>query len=151
MAKKNQHCKRQTSRRRHYMGAVNPSLMNAVYAIAGGAVGQLLDNVLDKNLPATLAQNTKEYIKAGAPIIVGFFLPKMLKSEIGKMAGLGMMTVGGLKLIQATGVLHGIAGVSDFYNAPMLAAASKFLQPGSDYRSPMLAGASARETATMYS
>ena len=148
MAKKKHHVKRHHTRRRGRMGAVNPSLMNAAYAIAGGAVAQVLGNVLDTNLPATTAQTTKDYIKAGAPIVVGFFLPKLIKSEMGKMAGLGMMTVGGLKLIQATGVLHGIAGGPDFYHAPMLAAA---MQSDAGYNAPMLAGNIARETATMYS
>ena len=149
MAKRKHHVKRHTTCRRSRMGAVNPSLMNAAYAIAGGAVAQVLDNILDKNLPAKTAAKTKDYIKAGAPIVVGFFLPKLIKSDAGKFAGIGMMTVGGLKLIQAAGVLHGIAGGQDFYHAPMLAAA---MQSDGGYRAPMLAGnASARETATMYS
>jgi hypothetical protein len=141
MAKKRKHTKRRTTHRRRGMGAISPTLMNAAYAIIGGAVGQLLDQVVANVIPSDfLLKNPKAlpYIKAGVPILSGYFLPKFLKNDMGRYGGLGMMTLGGVRLLGAFGVIQALNGVdTPYYNTPMLAAAMQFDQ---GYQAPMLAG-----------
>jgi len=148
MAKKRKHTKHRTTHRRRSMGAISPTLMNAGYAILGGALGQVLDQVVAKMIPADFVSNNPKalpYIKAGVPIVVGYFLPKFLKNDMGRYAGLGLMTIGGVRLLGSVGVIDSLGDVMDIsqYKTPMLAAAMETgaLRYDRNYATPMLAGA----------
>lgn len=130
-------------RRRGRMGAVSSNLTNVLAAIAGGAVAQVVGNVVAKALPASTSMRTADLVKAGVPVAVGFFLPRFVKSDFGKYAGVGMMTVGGLRLVQSFGVLNGIPGMDNaFVDRPMLAnvPGQRLPEPMPGYNAPMLAG-----------
>jgi hypothetical protein len=72
---------------------------------------------------SSMSDMTKKAISGAAPIIAGYFTPKFIKGDVGMKLGAGMIAVGGLKLVQSTGVLSGI-GAMDFYsNKPVSAIA----------------------------
>lgn len=119
--RKKHHAKRKVShRRRHSMSGVKGGIMSAVTVIAGAVAAQALGKFVDKMLPATTSAGTKTLIDGAAPIALGLILPKVIKSDLGKNLGTGMIAVGGLKLAQsALPTLSGI-GAMDFYaNKPV--------------------------------
>ena len=118
--RKKHHAKRKVSRRRHSMSGVKGGIMSAVTVIAGAVAAQALGKFVDKMLPATTSAGTKTLIDGAAPIALGLILPKVIKSDLGKNLGTGMIAVGGLKLAQsALPTLAGI-GAMDFYaNKPV--------------------------------
>jgi len=105
--------KRHHSRRRRYSSIHGvKSVATSALAIVGGAVAaEFLVNALD-SVSAIKSQSYGKYIEAGAPIIIGAFLPRFIKSDIGKNIGAGMMAVGGLKLAQGLGVVSGLPAIS---------------------------------------
>jgi len=112
--------KRVTRRRRSSMGSVKGGIMSAVGVIAGAVAAQFVSKAIDKALPATMDDKTKKLIDGAAPLVVGLVLPKVIKSEIGKNLGTGMIAVGGLKLIQSqVPKLAGIAGMDYYANKPV--------------------------------
>jgi len=119
--RKKHHAKRKVHhRRRHSMSGVKGGIMSAVTVIAGAVAAQALGKFVDKMLPATTSAGTKTLIDGAAPIALGLILPKVIKSDLGKNLGTGMIAVGGLKLAQsALPTLAGI-GAMDFYaNKPV--------------------------------
>ena len=119
MARKKTHKKPVQHRRRRRMGgigAVKGSAMTAVYAVAGAAAAQLLGKVL----PSTLDSR----ITAAAPVVIGLFLPKVIKGPVGQGLATGMIAVGGLKLVQSFGVLNGIGNLAANvdYSVPLVGA-----------------------------
>jgi hypothetical protein len=112
--------KRVTRRRRHSMGAAKGGIMSAVGVIAGAVAAQFVSKAIDKGLPATMEDKTKKLIDGAAPLVVGLFLPKVIKSELGKNLGTGMIAVGGLKLIQSqVPKLGAMAGMDYYANKPV--------------------------------
>ena len=121
MARRKHHAKKRVHRRRkHSMSGVKGGIMSAVTVIAGAVAAQALGKFVDKMLPATTSAGTKTLIDGAAPIALGLILPKVIKSDLGKNLGTGMIAVGGLKLAQsALPTLAGI-GAMDFYaNKPV--------------------------------
>ena len=123
MARRKSHAKKRhhTKRRRHSaMHGIGGSVASAAY-IAGGAVlatiinQKLVGPMLDKQ--ATMSANTKNIITGALPIALGIFTPKFIKGDVGAKLGAGMIAVGGLKLVQATGVISGVGAMSNpYYN-----------------------------------
>lgn len=106
--------KRVTRRRSKRMGAVSMKggLTSALFTIAGGIAARFVSNTINAT---TLDDSYKGYVAAAAPIAVGLFLPKFIKSDIGKSIGNGMIAVGGLSLVQSTGVLSGMPLIARRY------------------------------------
>ena len=106
--------KRTTRRRSKRMGAVNMAggLTSALFTIAGGVAARFVSNTINGT---TLNDSYKKYVASVAPIAVGLFLPKFIKSDIGKSIGNGMIVVGGLGLVQSTGVLSGMPMIARRY------------------------------------
>lgn len=121
MARRKHHAKRKVSRRRkHSMGAVKGGIMSTVGVIAGAVAAQALGKFVDKVLPATMSSKTKTLIDGAAPIALGLVLPKVIKSELGKNLGTGMIAVGGLKLAQSQiSALSGVGAVNYYANKPV--------------------------------
>ncbi len=93
------------SRRRksRKMGAMGKSfLMDAAGLVAGAAAARILTSS-GKILP-----NLDAKIKSAGVIAIGAFLPKFVKGSFGKSIGDGMISAGGIGLLQATNVLGAI-------------------------------------------
>ena len=93
--------KRRTTSRRG-LGAISGHL-TTVLAVAGGAVAA---GMINKIIPATV----NDKIVAGGKILVGAFLPTLVKGQgrqIAEAAGLGMVAVGSVDLLKSAGILSG--------------------------------------------
>ena len=103
--------KRSVSRRKtrsRRMGAMNKGfIMDALGLVAGAVAGRILTSS-PKILP-----NVNAKIKSAGVIAVGLFFPKLIKGEIGKSIGSGMVAVGGLGLLQSTGLIGAIDNAMD--------------------------------------
>jgi hypothetical protein len=99
------------------MGAAGKSgITNALFTIVGGVAARFVSNTINGT---TLDASYKGYVAAAAPIAVGLFLPRFIKSEMGKALGTGMIAVGGLELVQSTGVLAGLPVIAGYKKSYM--------------------------------
>jgi len=99
-----------TKRRRSRVGAIpKGSIMSSVGLIAGAVAGRF---VAKSVLPSM-----DEKIKNAGVLAIGFLLPKVMKSEMGKSIGNGMIAAGGLGLVGS--FLPAIAGVDDMIEFPV--------------------------------
>lgn len=140
MARRKKHTKKHATRRRSKrMGAVSMKggLSSALFTIAGGVAARFVSNTINGT---TLNDSYKKYVASVAPIAVGLFLPKFIKSDIGKSIGNGMIAVGGLGLVQSTGVLSGM---------PMIAKRYMGLGPTSQNNRGVIAGMDTRAAAVL--
>lgn len=105
--------KKKTTTRRRKIGAVGKgvNLMGAVTLIAGAIAGRYL-------VKAVNVGNVKDEIKNGVVIAAGLFLPKFIKSEMGKQIGAGMVAAGGIGL--ASTFIPKIAGMEETLSFPMM-------------------------------
>jgi hypothetical protein len=117
MARRKKQVKRKTTRRRR-MGATGGGLMSVAYLVGGAVAAQLVGKVVDTALAkSTMSDMTKKAISGAAPIVAGYFTPKFIKGDVGAKLGAGMVAVGGLKLVQATGVISGMGmGAVNYYS-----------------------------------
>jgi hypothetical protein len=99
-----------TKRRRSRVGAIpKGSIMSSVGLIAGAVAGRF---VAKSVLPSM-----DEKIKNAGVLAIGFLLPKVMKSEMGKSIGNGMIAAGGLGLVGS--FLPAISGVDDMIEFPV--------------------------------
>jgi hypothetical protein len=119
------------------MGAAGSTLTNALFTIAGGVAARFVSNTINGT---SLNDSYKKYVASVAPIAVGIFLPKFIKSDMGKALGTGMIAVGGLGLVQSTGVLSGM---------PMIAKRYMGLAPSSQNSRGVIAGMDTRSAAVL--
>jgi hypothetical protein len=103
--------KRKTHHRRHRrrgVGAVNMKAVGTrILGIAGGAfLCRTVNNMVVKNF-TTLSQTM---IGIGDAIL-GFVIPKFIKSPIGEGIGDAFMTIGALTTMQAVGVITGVGAM----------------------------------------
>jgi hypothetical protein len=110
MAKKRHHKKKHTKRRSR-IGAAPKGMLTSILGIAAGAVvGRM---VAKKLLP-----NVDEKIKNAGVIVLGaMVMPKVLKSDLGRAIGNGMIAAGGVGL--AGSFLPAIAGTEDMIEFPV--------------------------------
>lgn len=104
MARRKKHSRRHVAHRRHRkMGGIGKGFaMDALGLVAGAAAARVLTSS-GKILP-----NLDAKIKSAGVIALGAFFPTILKGDLGKSIGSGMIAAGGLGLLQATNVLAGI-------------------------------------------
>jgi hypothetical protein len=98
--------RKKTTRRRSTkrgMGAIN--VQSTLMTIGGVLGGVAIAGYLNKTVLSTM--NSK--VQIGAPIGLGAVMPMLLKSELGKNLGLGMIAFGGSKLLSS----FGVAGMED--------------------------------------
>ena len=89
--------KKATSRRRksRRMGAIGATGMQSILGVVGGAVAA-------KFVTAQTLPNLDSRIKAAGVVALGaLVMPRILKGELGKSIGAGMIAVGGSNLIGA--------------------------------------------------
>jgi hypothetical protein len=89
-------------------------LMEAA-GLIGGAVAARFVTTTDK-IPMYSALQPN--VKNAAVLALGYFFPKLVKGSLGKSIGLGMITAGGLGLVQSTGI---IAGLEDTMSVSVMA------------------------------
>lgn len=116
MARRKKHTKKHTTHRRRSkrIGGVSMKggLSSALFTIVGGVAARFVSNAINGT---SLNDSYKKYVASVAPIAVGLFLPKFIKSDMGKALGNGMIAVGGLGLVQSTGVLSGMPMIAKRY------------------------------------
>jgi len=111
--KKKSHKKHHTTKRRRKMsGTGGGQIMDAAGMIGGAVVARLLTTT-DK-IPFLATVDSK--VKNAGVLALGYFFPKLVKSPIGKSIGAGMITAGGLGLVQSFGV---IGAMDDFMSIPV--------------------------------
>lgn len=117
---------RKVSRRRsRRVGAIGKGFfMDALGLIAGAAAGRVLTSS-GKILP-----NLDPRIKSAGVVAIGAFFPTILKGDLGKSIGSGMVAAGGLGLLQATNVL---GAVDDMLEIPVSVMAGDDLSVISGY------------------
>lgn len=103
--------KKRHSRRRSRIGAAPKGMITSILGIAAGAVvGRM---VAKKLLP-----NVDERIKnAGVVVLGSMVMPKVIKSELGRAIGNGMIASGGVGLVGS--FLPAIAGTEDMIEFPV--------------------------------
>jgi len=111
MARRKRHAKKTHRRRRSHMGAVPKNAIMTILGITAGAVvGRM---VAKKALP-----NVDEKIKNAGVIVLGaMVMPKVMKSDLGRAIGNGMIAAGGVGL--AGSFLPAIAGTDDMIEFPV--------------------------------
>lgn len=93
--------------RRRISGVKSNPIMK-IAGLAGGAIlARLANNLILKAKP-----DLNGKIINAAQIGLGIYLPKLVKSELGKDLGAGMIAAGGLGLATSLGVINGIDVVS---------------------------------------
>lgn len=103
--------KKTSRRRRSRVGAIKGGNLTNILGIVAGAVAGKL--VAKKVLP-----NMDEKIKNAGVVAIGALgMPMLLKSELGKSIGAGMIAVGGAGLLG--GFIPAIAGVDDYLEFPV--------------------------------
>jgi hypothetical protein len=111
--KKKSHKKHHTTKRRRKMsGTGGGQIMDAAGMIGGAVVARLLTTT-DK-IPFLATVDSK--VKNAGVLALGYFFPKLIKSPIGKSIGAGMITAGGLGLVQSFGV---IGAMDDYMSIPV--------------------------------
>ncbi len=105
--------KHHTTKRRRKVGAAGGGqIMEAVGLIGGAAIARLLTTT-DK---IAFLSTIDPKIKNVGVLAIGYFFPKLVKAPIGKSIGAGMITAGGLGLLQSTGV---IGAMDEFMTVPV--------------------------------
>lgn len=109
MARRKSHAKKHTAkRRRHSVSGIKGSGMNALAIIGGGLLAYQVAKLAKASVPATTSATTTNYIANGIPLALGIFMPKIIKSELGKNLGAGMIAAGGVGL--ANSLMPSLAG-----------------------------------------
>jgi hypothetical protein len=95
-------------RRRRISGVGKSNSIMQIAGLAGGAIlARLANNLILKAKP-----DLNGKIINAAQIGLGIYLPKLLKSQLGKDLGAGMIAAGGLGLVTSFGIINGIDVVS---------------------------------------
>jgi hypothetical protein len=107
---------RKTSRRRRRIGAIGGGgMITQALGIIGGAIaGNLVQNKLLANVTAV-----PEAAKSAGVVALGVFFPKIVKGELGKALGNGMIAAGGIQLAKSV-LPAGMIGATDSIEFPVM-------------------------------
>jgi len=122
MARRKSKAKKTTYRRRRSgMSGRGANLTSAAYIIGGGVIAQFVGNMVSKaTASSTMSAGTKSLVSGAVPIVAGVLTPRFIKGDVGAKLGAGMIAVGGVKLLQGTGVLSGVGAMMNNYrNQPV--------------------------------
>jgi hypothetical protein len=113
MARKRKTTRRKTTSRRRRMSGVGKLNAGSILQTIGGiAAGTLAAGLISKKLLGS--QN--ELIQTLVPVALGIATPMFMKSELGKMAGAGMVAYGTTKFLAK----YSLAGVgADYIDLPV--------------------------------
>jgi hypothetical protein len=122
MARRKSKAKKSTYRRRRSgMSGMKGTFASAAYLVGGGVIAQFVGNMINKaTASSTMSAGTKNLINGAVPIVAGVLTPRFIKGDVGAKLGAGMIAVGGVKLLQGTGVLRGVGAMMNPYaNMPV--------------------------------
>lgn len=108
---------RKTSRRRsRRMGAIGGGgMITQALGIIGGAIaGNIVQNKLLANVTAI-----PEAAKSAGVVALGVFFPKIVKGDLGKALGNGMIAAGGIQLAKSV-LPAGMIGATDSIEFPVM-------------------------------
>ena len=107
MARSRKSRKKTTSRRRsRRMSGVGKLSTAGILSSVGGVIaGTVVAGIVTKKL----LSSQSEMIQAIVPVALGVATPMFVKSEFGKFAGAGMISVGAVKLLAK----YGLAGIGE--------------------------------------
>ena len=100
MARKKKKAAPRRRRSGRKMGAMNKNFLMDAVGLVGGAFAARILTSSPKVLP-----KIEPKLKSAGVIALGVFLPKFVKSSLGKSIGNGMIAAGGLGLLQASGLV----------------------------------------------
>jgi hypothetical protein len=108
-------------RRKSGMSGMGGTLTSAAYIIGGGVIAQFVGNMVSKaTASSTMSAGTKSLVSGAVPIVAGVLTPRFIKGDVGAKLGAGMIAVGGVKLVQGTGILSGVGQMMNNYrNQPV--------------------------------
>jgi hypothetical protein len=102
--------------RKRGMSGMGGTLQSAAYLIGGGVIAQFVGNMINKTMASsTMSTGTKNLINGAVPIVAGVLTPRFIKGDVGAKLGAGMIAVGGVKVLQSTGVLAGVGAMANPY------------------------------------
>jgi hypothetical protein len=110
MARKRKTSRRTSRRRGRRMGAIKGGAMTSALGIIAGAVAGKL--VVSKLLP-----NVDDKIKSAGVVALGFVFPNLIKGDMGKAIGNGMIAAGGASLVGS--FVPGLGAVNDTIEFPV--------------------------------
>ena len=122
MARRKSKARKTTYRRRRSgMSGMKGTFASAAYIIGGGVIAQFVGNMVSKaTASSTMSAGTKSLVSGAVPIVAGVLTPRFIKGDVGAKLGAGMIAVGGVKLLQGTGVLSGVGAMMNNYgNQPV--------------------------------
>lgn len=97
---------RRSTRRRGGIGKISAggTVMNIVGVLGGVAVAGYLNKFLFTPKDGQALSPTQETLGKYAPLALGIITPLVLKSDLGKNLGAGMIAYGGAKILQGAGL-----------------------------------------------
>jgi len=108
--RKRHHAKKHTTRRRrHSMSGVKGSASSILGLVGGGLIAYQVAKLVKSSVASKTSGNTSSYLANAVPLAVGLYLPKIMKSELGKSLGAGMIAAGGVGL--ANTLMPSLAGI----------------------------------------
>lgn len=122
MARRKSKAKKSTYRRRRSgMSSMKGTFASAAYLVGGGVIAQFVGNMVSKaTASSTMSASTKSLVSGAVPIVAGVLTPRFIKGDVGAKLGAGMIAVGGVKILQSTGVLQGVGAMMNPYrNEPV--------------------------------
>lgn len=150
--KKSRKISRKRYSKRGGIGKINAggTVMNIVGVLGGVAIAGYVNKFLFTPKDGQTATPTQEMLGKYAPLVLGVATPLILKSELGKNLGAGMIAYGGAKILQGAGLGNVFTGGEDadvisigYDNLPALAGGD-FAMAGEDFAMagtiPSLAG-----------
>lgn len=106
MSRRRKTTKRKTTRRSRRMSGMGKlSAGNILSSVGGVIAGTVVAGLLTKKL----LSSQSEMVQAIVPVALGVATPMFVKSEFGKFAGAGMISVGAVKLLAK----YGLAGIGE--------------------------------------
>jgi hypothetical protein len=107
--RKRHHAKKHTTRRRrHSMSGVKGSASSILGLVGGGLLAYQVAKLVKSSTPSSTSATMGSYLANGIPVALGLYMPKILKSELGKNLGAGMIAAGGVGL--ANTIMPSLAG-----------------------------------------
>lgn len=126
--------------RKRSMSGVGGMITDSLLTIGGGILGKYASGFAATLLnKSSMSEKNKSYISAGVPVAVGLVLPKIIKNPMVKNLSAGMLVIGGVQLVQSTGVISGM------YNYNGMATVA--LGPSNQNTRGVVAGMSTRRAA----
>lgn len=105
MARRKKHHRKHHRRGKRMSGVGTGKMGDVLAMIAGAVAARVISN--------KLADKVNPKILAGGEIVLGYFMPKLIKNKVAASVGTGMAVGGGVQLLSSFGVISGISGIGE--------------------------------------